>query len=62
MSLPDNHNAQEQLTDAIVALQTAIKKEAFDKKGFRVEVVKAANILLGILGLQAVGPDIEAGQ
>ena len=52
----------QQITDAIVVLQDALKKEAFDKKAVRKDVVTAANILLGILGLKAVAPDGEPGE
>ncbi len=55
-------NAETQITDAITLLQDAIRKEAFDKKAVRVDVVKAANILLGILGLKGVAPDAGVGQ
>ncbi len=54
-------SSTQQITDAILVLQDAIKKEAYDKKSVRKDVVKAANILLGILGLNAVAPDIEVG-
>ena len=54
-------SATQQITNAIVILQDAVRKEAFDKKAVRADVVKAANILLGILGLKAVAPDIEVG-
>ncbi len=57
-----NSGSTQQLTDAIVVLQDAVKKEAFDKKAVRKDVVKAANILLGILGLKAVAPDGEPGE
>lgn len=55
-------SSTEHITDAIVLLQDAIKKEAFDKKAFRADVDKAASILLGILGLKAVAPDSGAGR
>ena len=55
-------SSTQQITNAIVLLQDAVKKEAFDKKAVRKDVVKAANILLGILGLNAVAPDLESGQ
>ena len=55
-------SSTQQITNAIVLLQDAVKKEAFDKKAVRKDVVKAANILLGILGLNAVAPDPESGQ
>ena len=50
------------LVQAIEALQDAIKKEAFDKKAARADVVKAANLLLGTLGLEGVAPDTGVGQ
>ena len=42
-------------------MQDAVRKEAFDKKAVRADVVKAANILLGILGLKGVAPDPSGG-
>jgi hypothetical protein len=51
-----------QITAAIGALQDAIRKESFDKKAMRADVVQAANILLGMLGLEGVAPDIGGGQ
>lgn len=50
------------LVQAIEALQDAIKKEAFDKKGAHADVLKAANLLLGTLGLPGVAPDTGVGQ
>ena len=60
--MPTNDSADAQITQAIGLLQDAIRKEAFDKKAFRADIVKAANILLGMLGLQGVAPDSGAGQ
>ena len=60
--MQSDSSSTQQITDAIVVLQDAIKKEAFDKKAVRKDVVKAANILLGILGLKAVAPDPDPGQ
>jgi hypothetical protein len=54
--------SESQITEAISILQDAIRKEAFDKKAVRADVVKAANILLGILGLKGVAPDMGVGQ
>ena len=53
--------SEAQITQAIGILQDAIRKEAFDKKAVRADIVKAANILLGILGLKGVAPDPEGG-
>jgi hypothetical protein len=54
-------SSQVQITEAISILQDAIRKEAFDKKAVRTDVVKAANILMGILGLKGVAPDDNTG-
>jgi hypothetical protein len=54
-------SSQTQITEAIGILQDALKKEAFDKKAVRTDVVKAANILMGILGLKGVAPDTDTG-
>ncbi len=54
--------SQSQITAAIGILQDALKKESYDKKAVRADVVKAANILLGILGLKAVAPDPGGGE
>lgn len=54
-------SSQAQITQAIGILQDALRKEAFDKKAVRADVVKAANILLGLLGLQGVAPDMQIG-
>ena len=54
-------SSQAQITAAIGILQDAIRKEAFDSKAVRADVVKATNILLGILGLKGVAPDINTG-
>jgi hypothetical protein len=54
-------SSQAQITAAIGILQDAVRKEAFDTKAVRADVVKAANILLGILGLKGVAPDPDDG-
>ena len=54
-------SSQAQITEAIGVLQDAIRKEAFDKKAVRADIVKAANILMGILGLKGVAPDNDTG-
>jgi hypothetical protein len=55
-------DSRAQITQAIQVLQDAIKKEAINKKAVRADVVQAANILLGILGLPSVAPDFPDGQ
>ena len=57
-----NSTSTSQITQAITLLQDAIRKEAFDAKAMRADVVKAANILLGMLGLSAVAPDPKGGE
>ena len=52
----------DQLTAAIAALQDAVRKGAFDKKAAHADIVKAANILMGMLGLPSVAPDPGHGQ
>ena len=54
-------SSQAEITQAICILQDAIRKEAFDKQAVRADVVRAANILMGILGLKGVAPDTGAG-
>jgi hypothetical protein len=54
-------DSQAQITAAIALLQDALKKEAFDKKAVHADVVKASNILLGLLGLPSVAPDPNIG-
>jgi hypothetical protein len=51
-----------QITQAIQLLQDALKKETINKKAVRPDIVSAANILLGILGLPSVAPDFPTGQ
>jgi hypothetical protein len=51
-----------QITHAIQLLQDALHKEIINKKAVRHDIVAAANILLGILGLPSVAPDIPSGQ
>ncbi len=50
------------IAEAIALLQDALKKESFDKKAAHADVVKAANMLLGSLGLPGVAPDVGGGQ
>ena len=50
------------IVEAIALLQDALKKQAFDKKGARADVTKAANTLLASLGLPGVAPDPGGGQ
>jgi hypothetical protein len=54
-------SSKAQITAAIGILQDAVRKEAFDPKAVRDDVVKAANILMGILGLKGVAPDTGSG-
>jgi hypothetical protein len=54
-------SSQAQITEAIGILQDAIRKESFDNKAVLADVKKAANILLGILGLKGVAPDNDTG-
>jgi hypothetical protein len=54
-------SSQAQITAVIGILQDAVREEAFDEKAVRADVVKAANILLGILGLKGVAPDPDDG-
>ncbi len=54
-------DSQAQIAAAIALLQDALKKEAYDKKAVRADVVKASNILLGLLGLPSVAPDANVG-
>jgi len=59
----DNNDALgPQLTEVIGLLQDAIRKEAFDRKAVRADIVKAANLLLSALGLKGVAPDAGVGQ
>jgi hypothetical protein len=60
--LDTNVSSDSPLAEAIGLLQDAIRKEAFDKKAVRADVVKATNILLGTLGLKGVAPDPDVGQ
>jgi hypothetical protein len=53
-------SSNDQITSAIAILQDALHKEAFDKKAAHADVVKAANLLLGMLGLASVAPDAGA--
>ena len=53
--------SQAQITQAIGILQDALRKESFDAKAVHADVVKAANILMGILGLKGVAPDGGTG-
>ncbi len=55
-------SSKDQITSAIAILQDALHKEAFDKKAVHADVVKASNILLGMLGLASVAPDIGVGE
>jgi hypothetical protein len=55
-------SSNDQITSAIAILQDALHKEAFDKKAAHADVVKAANILLGMLGLASVAPDVGVGE
>lgn len=59
MAMSEGSSAR--ITEAIGILQDAIQKEDYDKKAVRADVVKAANILLGILGLTSVAPDPDRG-
>jgi hypothetical protein len=52
---------QAKITETISILQDAIRKESFDPKAVRANIVKAANLLLGILGLPGVAPDGGGG-
>ena len=61
MSPSASTDSQAQITAAIGILQDALKKEAFDKKAVRADIVKASNILLGLLGLPSVAPDPNSG-
>jgi hypothetical protein len=54
-------SSKAQITEAIGILQDAVRKESFDKKAVRADVVRAANILMGILGLAGVAPDTGTG-
>ncbi len=55
------NTSADQINSAIAALQDALRKEAFDKKATHADIVKASNILLGILGLPSVAPDPNIG-
>jgi hypothetical protein len=55
-------DSQSQITAAIGILQDALRKEAYDKKAVRADVVKASNILLSLLGLPSVAPDPNIGR
>jgi hypothetical protein len=55
------NDSSAQITTAIGILQDALKKEAYDKKAVRADVVQASNILLGLLGLPSVAPDPNIG-
>jgi hypothetical protein len=54
-------SSQAQITQAIGILQDAVRKGASDPKAVRADVVKAANILLEILGLKGVANDPGGG-
>jgi hypothetical protein len=54
-------SSKDQIASAITLLQDALHKEAYDKKAVHSDVVKAANLLLEILGLPSVAPDTGAG-
>jgi len=56
-----NDTERAQITQAIGILQQAIREEAFDPKAVRADIVKATNMLLGILGLPGVAPDGGGG-
>jgi hypothetical protein len=51
-----------QIAQAIQVLQDALRKETINVKAVRPDIVKAANILLGILDLPSVAPDGPGGQ
>ena len=55
-------SSSDQISSAIAVLQDALHKEAFDKKAVHADILKAANILLGMLGLKSVAPDIGVGE
>jgi hypothetical protein len=55
------NDSSARITAAIGILQDALKKEAYDKKAVRADVVQASNILLGLLGLPSVAPDPNIG-
>ena len=55
--MPANDISASHINEAITVLQDALRKEAFDQKAVHADIVKAANILLGMLGLKSVGPD-----
>jgi hypothetical protein len=54
-------SSEDQINAAITLLQDALRKEAFDNKAVRADIVKAANLLLGMLGLPSVAVDLGAG-
>ena len=60
--MPADDSTSSQITEAITILQDAIRKEAYDKKAARADIVRATNILLGLLGLKGVAPDMGVGQ
>ena len=60
--MDSNQGFEPQIAEVIALLQDAIRKEAFDKKAVRADIVKAANVLLGMLGLKGVAPDAGVGQ
>ncbi len=55
--MTDTSTTSTQLAQAIQILQDAIHKEAINKKLVRADIVSAANILLGLLGIPSVAPD-----
>jgi hypothetical protein len=55
-------DSSSQISHAIEILQDALRKETINKKAVRPDIVSAANILLGILGLPSVAPDVPSGQ
>jgi len=56
--MPPTSDSSVQITSAIKLLQDALRKESTDKAAVRKDIVDAANILLGILGLRSVAPDV----
>ncbi len=56
-----NDTERAKIAQAIGILQQAIREEAFDPKAVRADIVKAANMLLMILGLPGVAPDPNIG-
>jgi hypothetical protein len=50
------------ITKAIEFLKEAIANQDIDQKAWREDVVSATNILLGLLGLKAIGSDNLGGR